>query len=573
MPSEQTKLLQDFSGGLNTLTAPDRLLPNMLPTMSNVWYDDGALQKKPGQLKTSTSGGGDTIWGRAWNGYTLHTSVFSSSQSLLIYGSNGVSKNFVFHVDASSPTLSTIMDTGGTGTATTAVASPNVSGAGTNWLTTAKPGALFIIGNTVGVIQTVTNDTALVLTGNFGALNTNVSYNITNGWPSANRVSFVDMNSKAWICGQGATSVSWDGSTQTFVPAFPSAAYSVSYSNYIFAANTSANPSRVFWSSVLDPTTWPAANFVDVSPNDGFPIVGMFLDGQSIVILKTNSAWKLTGQTFDPTNPTYTLTQIYAPPDFIINSPKSVQLLGNQSTGYGFIMLGQKGLYSYNGAGSIAKLFNFDIIRSEFATISAFNWGVIPTVTAEPSSIIVDGNYWLQVPYSLSSVSASDKELTYIIDKTGAVWRWQSTANGMISDFAYLAGTLYGVNSYSGGTTGLIQLNTGSSDAQTTAINGTMTTKVMEFQNQQRFGRCNIYFKKQSAGNLSFGYQIDEGGYTTTTIDMTSSPAGEGGTRTKSVDVVIGQVGRTIQFQISNNVAAQTFEIYGIQFDHRDMEN
>lgn len=573
MSREQTELLQDFSGGLNTLTAPDRLPPNMLPSMSNVWYDDGALQKKPGQLKISSGGNGDTIWGRAWNGYSLHTSVFSGSQSLLVYGANGVGKNFVFHVDASSPTTSTVMNTGGTGTATTAVSSPNVSGSGTNWLTTAQPGALFIIGNTVGIIDTVSSDTALVLHANFGALNTGTSYTITNGWPSSNRVSVVDMNSKAWICGQGATSVSWDGTTQSYVTAFPSANYSVSYSNYIFAANTSANPSRVSWSSLLDPTTWPAANFVDVSPNDGFPIVGMFLDGQSIVILKTNSAWKLTGGTFDPANPTYTLTQISVPPDFIVNSPKSVQLLGNQNTGYGFVMLGQKGFYSYNGSGQISKLFNFDIIRSEFATIAAFNWGTVPAVTAEPASIIVDGNYWLQVPYTLSTISASDKELTYVLDKTGAVWKWQSLANGMISDFAYMSGTLYGVNSYSGGTPGLIQLNTGNSDAQTTAINGTMTTKVVEFQNQQRFGRANVFFKKQSAGNLTFGYQIDEGGYTTATIDMTSAPVGEGGTRVKSVDVMIGSVGRTIQFQLSNNTAAQTFEIYGIQFDHRDMEN
>lgn len=573
MSSEQTELLQDFSGGLNTLLAPDRLPGNMLPSMSNVWYDDGALQKKPGQLKISSVGVGDTIWGRAWSGYSLHTSVFSGSQSLLVYGANGVGKNFVFHVDASSVSTSTIMNTGGTGTATTAVASANVSGSGTNWLTTAKAGGIFIIGNTVGIIQTVTNDTALVLTGNFGFLNTGTSYSITNGWPSTGRVSFVDMNSKAWICGQGATSVSWDGSTQSYVTSFPSANYSVSYSNYIFAANTSANPSRVSWCSLLDPTTWPAANFVDVSPNDGFPIVGMFLDGQSIVILKTNSAWKLTGGTFDPANPTYTLTQIYVPSDFIINSPKSVQLLGNQQAGYGFIMLGKKGFYSYNGAGSISKLFNFDLIRSEFATISAFDWGNVPTITAEPASIVVDGNYWLQVPYSLSTISSSDKELTYIIDKSGAVWKWQSLENGMISDFAYLSGTLYGVNSYSGGTRGLIQLNTGSSDAQTTAINGTMTTKVIEFQNQQRFGRCNVYFKKQSAGNLTFGYQVDEGGYSTSTIDMTSSPVGEGGTRVKSVDVLVGSVGRTIQFQLTNNVADQPFEIYGIEFQHRDLEN
>lgn len=564
MARETPQLIQDLSGGLDTLNAPNRLDATRSPTHSNVWNDNGALTKRPGQSKISSSGNGDSLFGRGWYGYSMHTSVFSGAQYSVIYGSIGVSRNILWTVAASSTTTSTVMNSFPAGTASTAVASSTVTGIGTNWLTTARAGAMFAIGTTIKQIQSVDSDTQITLTGNFGVLNSGSTPIITNSWSPSARVSFVDMNSKVWICGPGSVTVSWDGGTQAYVSAFPQANYSITYKNYVFAANTTANPSRVSWCALKDPTTWPASNFVDVNPDDGFPIVGLFYDGQSIVILKTNSAYKLTGDTFDPANPTYTLTQIYTPSDFVVNSPKSVQLYGN-----GYIMLGKQGFYSYNGSGAIYKILDFDKIRGEFANIAAFNWGNVPTVTAEPTSIIVDGNYWLQVPYSLSAISAADKELTYIIDKTGAVWRWQSLANGIISDFGYLNGTLYGVNSWSGGTAGFIQLNTGNSDAQTTAISGTLTTKVFEFQNQQRFGNANVYFKKQSAGNLTFEFSIDEGTFVSNTIDMTVGT----GTRVKSADIRIGQSGRSIQFRISNSTAAQTFEVYGIEMNHKDLEN
>lgn len=560
--TDDPSVLQDFSGGLNTLTAPNRLLAKFSPSATNCWYDDGAVQKRPGQLKISSVGNGDTLLGRGWSGYSMHTSVFSGSQFALIYGSLGVGRNVLWYVPNSGPTTSSILTTMGTGTSSFSSVSTAVTGSGTNWLTTAAAGALFTSGNNVAQILTVNSDTSITLTGNFPATGSGSAYLITNSWSSSARVSYADMNTKTWVCGPGSVSISWDGSTQAFVTAFPQANYSLTMSNYMFAANTAANPSRIFWSALTDPTTWPAANFVDVNPNDGYPIVGLFYDGQSMVILKTNSAWKLTGTTFDPANPTYTLTQIYTPTDFVINSPKSVQLFGQ-----GFIMLGKQGLYSYNGAGAISKLLDYDIVRSEFSTIAAFNWGNVPAVTAEPASAIIDGSYWLQVPYSLSSISTSDKELTYVIDKTGAIWRWQATANGIISDLGYMGGTLYGVNSWSAGTTGFIQLNTGSSDAKITAISATFTTKIIEFKNQQRFGFAYIYYKKQSAGNLTFSYSIDEGSYTNVTIDMTTGS----GTRTKSSEILIGQIGRSIQFQFSNNTAAQTFEIYGVEFDRQEL--
>lgn len=554
---EKTDVFQDFSLGLNTLTAPNRLDPKALPTHSNVWNDDGANAKRLGQNRVISS----SVWGRNWFGYSLHTSVFSGTEYLLVYAAAGITNNFLLYT-SDSVNINRIF-TSTAGTVTTAVASPTVTGSGTAFLTTARAGAIVSVGNTVGIVSTVDSDTQITLTGNFGALNAGAAYNIAPGWGGTKRVSYTDQNSKAWICGQGTASVSFDGSVAAYVDAFPQAAYSLTYKNYTFAANTAANPSRVSWSSLKDPTAWPATYFVDVNPDDGFPIVGLQYDGQSIIIFKTNTAWKLTGDIFDPANPTYTLVQIFTPNDFNINSPKSFQLYGPN----GYIMLGKKGFYSYNGGGAISKILDYDRIRSEFANIGSFAWGNVPTVTAEPAAIIVDGNYWLQVSNALSTIDSSHKELTYVLDKSGAPWKWSELGPAMISDFAYRSGTLYGVNSYSGGTPGLMQLNTASTDGLSSAINGSCTTKVYEYSNQQRFGIVFVYFKKQSAGNLTFEVSVDEGSFVSNTIDMTTGT----GTRIKSAAIVVGRIGRSIQFRWSNNVAAQTFEVYAVELNRQEL--
>lgn len=555
---EKVDVFQDFSLGLNTLSAPNRLDPKFSPTHSNVWNDDGAIQKRLGQSRTSTT---NTLWGRSWFGYLLHTSVFSGTENLLIYAAAGIAKNFLAYT-SDSVSISRIF-TQTAGTITTNIASTAVVGVGTAFLTTARAGALISSGNDIAIVSVVVDDTHITLTGNFPSTNAGVAYNIAPAWASTSRVSFTDQNSKAWVVGPGFAGISFDGSFAAYVDALPQANYSLTYKNYTFAANTAANPSRIAWSALKDPTTWPATNFIDVNPDDGFPIVGLAYDGQSIIIFKTNTAWKLTGDIFDPANPTYTLKQIFTPNDFNINSPKSFQLYGPN----GYIMLGKKGFYSYNGGGAISKILDYDRIRGEFANIGSFAWGNVPTVTAEPAAIIVDGNYWLQVANALSTISASDKELTYVLDKGGSAWKWSELGPAMISDFAYRSGTLYGVNSYSGGTPGLLQLNTGSTDGLTSAINGSFTTKVFEYSNQQRFGIVFVYFKKQSAGNMTFEYSVDEGSFVSTTIDMTSGT----GTRVKSAPIVVGRVGRSIQFRASNNVAAQTFELYAIELYRKEL--
>lgn len=55
----------------------------------------------------------------------------------------------------------------------------------------------------------------------------------------------------------------------------------------------STNRSRVYYSALSDPTTWPSANFFDIAPGDGYAVEDMMLYQDNIIISKENSTYVL----------------------------------------------------------------------------------------------------------------------------------------------------------------------------------------------------------------------------------------------------------------------------------------
>lgn len=555
-----TQSLQDFSGGLSTLMAPNRIAENQSPSCTNTWYDNGAIAKRYGQ--TRTSGFSYNSGTNAWNGLGAYQVAFSGASSLIMNVATDAYTNAHNVLLSTTDAISVSeMPSNPTGTAAVTNGSPTVVGTGTNWLTTARANSFLKIGTVYYLIQSVDTNLQITLAINYPATTlSGLAHNIYGAWPRANRVSIVSMNSKAWICGVGAITQSWNGTVAAFVDAFPSAQYSILYKNYVVAANTTSNPSRVSWCSLKDPTTWPASNFVDVNPDDGFPIVGLVYDGQSVVILKTNSAYKLTGDVLDPANPTYTLTRIAVPDDFIINTPRTFQPFQG-----GYVILGKKGFYAYAGGGVISKIDSYTKIQGEFDSTVSFSESGVPTAALEPSSVAIGHNVLFQV----SQVGGINnlKETTFVLDPSGAAWKWSYLNVASMADFAYLANTPYaliGGGAYNGGLASLGV--TSASDVDSSAISATWTSKVFEYNVSQRFGRCSVYFKKQAAGSLSFSYSVDEGAYTTVSVDMTAPTA----TRAKYT-FIMGVVGSTIQFQLNNSTVAQPWEAYGIEFERNPL--
>ncbi len=75
----------------------------------------------------------------------------------------------------------------------------------------------------------------------------------------------------------------------------PAARYVALHQNRLWLASSSANPSRIWFSELLDPETWPALNFIDVAPDDGDRITGLIPVADVLVVMKGRSTWLLLG--------------------------------------------------------------------------------------------------------------------------------------------------------------------------------------------------------------------------------------------------------------------------------------
>jgi hypothetical protein len=97
----------------------------------------------------------------------------------------------------------------------------------------------------------------------------------------------------------------WSGSGNTVAwtatdsgGAVPNGKYSLVHQNQVLVTGTVANPSRVYWSGIADPTAWNPLNlngsgFADFDPNDGEAISGMGTVGPYVLIAKPRKLWIL----------------------------------------------------------------------------------------------------------------------------------------------------------------------------------------------------------------------------------------------------------------------------------------
>src|SRR5258708_15381943 len=124
--------------------------------------------------------------------------------------------------------------------------------------------------------------------GNFTAIG---SANITNS-----KVMDFEVANNVLYGVNGVEEVDWDGTTYTKNRfGFPLGKYLKWFHNYLFVANTSSNPNRLFWSNLGDPTTFAGANFVDINPGDSDQILGLALIQDELLVFKRNTIWSITG--------------------------------------------------------------------------------------------------------------------------------------------------------------------------------------------------------------------------------------------------------------------------------------
>lgn len=68
------------------------------------------------------------------------------------------------------------------------------------------------------------------------------------------------------------------------------------FHNYLFVANVSGFPNRIYWSDLGNPTNFTVAtNFVDINANDGDQITGLVVFNDELYVFKNKTIWAITG--------------------------------------------------------------------------------------------------------------------------------------------------------------------------------------------------------------------------------------------------------------------------------------
>lgn len=120
---------------------------------------------------------------------------------------------------------------------------------------------------------------------------------LASGLSTLARYIFAVQNDNLYITNGVNVMSKWDGTTYTATSpgSPPTAKYAFVHKNLMFLAGNSTNPSRLYFSALSDPESWPALNFIDVGKGDGDTITGLAFLLDRLIVTKQNSVWILEG--------------------------------------------------------------------------------------------------------------------------------------------------------------------------------------------------------------------------------------------------------------------------------------
>jgi hypothetical protein len=120
---------------------------------------------------------------------------------------------------------------------------------------------------------------------------------LATGFTAGSQFYFATLLAKLAIVNKLDAPKLWDGTNAVAAMGGspPHGQYVAAHKNFLFMAHTTANPSRLHFSEVINLESWPALNFIDISPNDGDWITGLLPFDDYLIITKQRSVWVLVG--------------------------------------------------------------------------------------------------------------------------------------------------------------------------------------------------------------------------------------------------------------------------------------
>ena len=554
--------ISDFSGGRNSLDSQLFIQDNQCTTATrNVWAPSGALEKGPGysEYKSMTATANKAL--------TIRSEVIKNTGYLFcVMTSAALGSAYFWDVAPGDATPLGYV----TGTVSISGASLiSATGSGTTWSSHVSADDKFRANSSAAewrIISSVEDNTHLTLQDAMPvAVATGSAYTILKKLNPVPDIAMASLNSQLIIFDGIHITQTFDTTGVSNISAAPQAYFAVTHKSYVFTLRTDTNESRLRWSAFNDPTSWPTNNFIDIDKNRGKG-TGLISYGNELIILKTYGMFKIVGEIFDPSNPTYSVYPISVPVSFVSNSG----YLPTIHKGMLFIY-SYEGLYVYIHGTNSAQKFKNEIDPDFLVGLN--NTGDPALITANSSRMrAISYKDFLFILFTTDNSGQVTSDTIGILDQKGG-W-WVSHLQGAAGTGAFLkelvllpgaAPKLLGIDRTGARlldldvepptyTKNFIIPTTGNS----TGIDSLWTSKEFNI-GYGTFKWATIYFEKQTAGNLTFKYSIDQGAFTSETISMTS---GRG--TTIRFPININQKGSTIQIQLAHNTSGQTFKVYRI---------
>lgn len=568
----------DFSGGKNV--ADNQILVGDNQCVSsaskNVWAPGRTLTKMPGVTVAYTVTSTGCLF---FQGTCLYSDeVLTTASNMYVRCSKsatgaGALGEYLHGLESG------VLKAYGYTTGTIAIGGVSATGVGTSWSSQVTAGD--IVGpsatpNSWNVVSTVEDDTHLTLAaGVTGTINAGTAYTIQQGL-SRVEVAWASIVATGDRFIINSTEADWMQLTTTAgtyrLAAGPRAAYLATHRNYVFAARTLTAQARVYWSALKDPITWPATNFVDLGTDK---ITGMISYAGELIVFQTRGMHKITGEIFDPSNPTYSVSRIATPGSFAFNSNWSAAVHNGVLV---FFAMGR--FYQYlagtNSIQEISSPINADL-PSAFTGLTS-----VAAIEQRIHAISFNGYYIVK---GLQYASGEPTIRAYVLDRNAGWWLY-SDSTGQNTSRGPLGQSPLVIEPQTSGPPRLVTVNDGGAAAGDGRFYALDFNDPAPYEDQflenddgtskygvdsvwlskeynidyGHFKKAIVYLKKQSAGSLTFEWSVDQGSFVSSTIDMT---VGRGNLIRKVLD--INQKGSTIQVRLSHSTSDQTFEVYGIR--------
>ncbi len=347
--------------------------------------------------------------------------------------------------------------------------------------------------------------------------------------------------------------------------------------NFMFISGVAAAPSRVYWSNVSDPNTWPAASFIDFRASDGDSVTSLIAKDQNLYIFKRRSIGVL-------------FTQSTATSGIVTLAPLSELIVGIGCPGSQCTDLLPDGRLVFLGTNNHVYIYDGALMSDISDPATGSN--IQPTLDAMNISRLAFASVRVysarnQVWISMSSSGSSSNDTVFVYDYQLKIWVSAFTninANVMSHCIDPRSTPDHAILMVTGTSAGYVyEQDKGTTDATVSGgtIDGYGTISTIFSPDDKDFNPRSVVvpLETQTLGQLTFSYgfngitgvsnsvsvdQLTDGFALDTTFVLDTSTLAGSVTLKRNVLIQTSGFNYSMQMQFRNQLASQPFTVHPV---------